>query len=94
MHGLPAAAWLAGTFQNFASTTTTASQGSFTWSSIPQTSKHLLIVAQGRLAETTVYSDDVAVQFNGDSGAHYSYLTQYAPGVHDTEPAARTPGTR
>lgn len=85
VHGLPAAAWLAGTFQNFASTTTTASQGSFTWSSIPQTSKHLLIVAQGRLAETTVLSDDVSVQFNGDSGAHYSYLTQY--GLSSTTPS-------
>ncbi len=97
VHGLPAAAWLAGTFQNFASTTTTAAQGSFTWSSIPQTSKHLLIVAQGRLAETTVYSDDVAVQFNGDSGAHYSYLTSYAtttpvqPSVPATTAAAQNP---
>ena len=78
VHNLPAAAWLTGAFQTFQESPTTAAQASLTFSSIPQTAQHLLITASGRLAETTALSDDVAVQFNGDSGAHYSYLSQSA----------------
>ena len=78
VHNLPAAAWLAGAFQTFFESTTTAAQSSLSWSSIPQTAQHLLITASGRLAETSALADDVAVQFNGDSGAHYSYMSQYS----------------
>lgn len=91
VHGLPAAAWLTGAFATIAETSpangsTSVSGGS--WSAIPQTYKHLLITGQGRLAETGVQSDDMSVQFNGDSGAHYGYLTAFAanPGGTMTGP--------
>jgi hypothetical protein len=81
VHGLPAAAWLSGAFATIAETSpangsTSVSGGS--WSAIPATWKHLLIVGQGRMAETTVQSDDCTVQFNGDSSSVYSYLTMFA----------------
>jgi hypothetical protein len=92
VHGLPAAAWLAGAFATIAETSpangsTSVSGGA--WSGIPATWKHLLIVCQGRLAETSVQSDDCSVQFNGDSSSVYSYLTMYAanPGGVMTGPA-------
>lgn len=75
VHGLPAAAWAAGAFATISEQTTTAAQASVSFSSIPQTYAHLLLIGTGRLAETTVQSDDITVQFNGDSSAHYSYLT-------------------
>lgn len=78
VHNLPAAAWLTGTFLTFQETLTTAAQASVSMPSIPQTATHLLVTAQGRLAEATVLSDDVSIQFNGDAGAHYSYMAQYA----------------
>ena len=78
VHGLPAAAWLSGGFTTIATTTTTASQGAFTWSAIPGTYKNLLITGQGRLGESPVYSDDVSITFNGDGSAYYSYVTVIA----------------
>lgn len=89
VHGLPAAAWAAGNFSTFFETTTTAGQASIAWSSIPQTCAHLIIVGQGRLVETSVQSDDMSIQFNGDSGAHYAYATDLMsnPGGTMTGPA-------
>jgi hypothetical protein len=78
VHNLPAAAWLTGAFLTFDELLTTAAQASLSFTSIPQTAQHLLITASGRLAETTVLADDVAMQLNGDSGAHYSYMSQSA----------------
>ena len=78
VHNLPAAAWLTGTFLTFQETLTTAAQASVSMPSIPQTATHLLVTAQGRLAEATVLSDDVSIQFNGDAGAHYSHMSQSA----------------
>ena len=54
--------------------------------------KNLLITAQARLVETTVLSDDVTVQFNGDASAVYSYLADYMnnPGGLMTAPTAGT----
>jgi hypothetical protein len=75
VHGLPTSAWAGSAFATIYETTTTGGQASVAWSSIPQSYSNLLIVASGRLAESTVQSDDVTVQFNGDSGADYSYLT-------------------
>jgi hypothetical protein len=88
VHGLPAAAWLTGAFATISEQVTTAAQASVTFSSIPQTYQHLLLVASGRLAETSVQSDDVTAQFNGDSGTHYGYLTLFAanPGGSMTGP--------
>jgi hypothetical protein len=78
VHGLPAAAWATGAFATISEQVTTAAQTSVSFSSIPQTYQHLLLIASGRLAETGVQSDDITAQFNGDSGAHYGYLTLYA----------------
>lgn len=75
VHGLPNAAWLTGSFATLSEQATTAAQATVSFSSIPQTSEHLLLIGTGRLVETSVQSDDVSLQFNGDSGAHYAYLT-------------------
>jgi hypothetical protein len=92
VHGLPASAWLAGNFATIFETLATAGQMTVNWSGIPQTYAHLLVVGQGRLAETTVQSDDVQVQFNGDSGADYAYLTNLTdnPGGTMAGPSAGT----
>lgn len=92
VHGLPASAWQIGAFATIYETLTSVNQQSVAWSAIPQTYAHLLVVAQGRLTETTVQSDDVQVQFNGDSGADYSYLTNLTqnPGGTMAGPSAGT----
>lgn len=92
VHGLPAAAWLTGAFATIGEVLTTSAQTSVVFSSIPQSYKHLLLVGQGRLAETSVYSDDVSVQFNGDSSSVYSYLTNATanPGGTMTGPSSGT----
>jgi hypothetical protein len=79
VHGLPASAWLTAAIANIQDTTlTTSTTSAVTFSSIPGTYSHLLLVAQGRLTETSVQSDDVQLQFNGSSSAVYSYVTQFA----------------
>lgn len=81
VHNLPGAAWLTGAFVTLAETTTTGGQTTVSgggWSGISGSYKNLFIVCQCRLAETTVYSDDLLIQFNGDSSASYSYLTDYS----------------
>jgi hypothetical protein len=76
VHGLPAAAWSSGSLSTINETTVTGSSTNvITWSSIPATNVHLLISVQARLTETSQYSDDIYLTFNGDTGAHYSYLT-------------------
>jgi hypothetical protein len=75
VHGLPNAAWLASAFTTISEQVTTAAQATVSFSGIPGTSAHLLLIGTGRLVETSVQSDDVTLQFNGDAGAHYSYLT-------------------
>jgi hypothetical protein len=92
VHGLPASAWATSGFATLFETTTTSGQASFSWSSIPQTYKHLMVIGQGRLVETSVQSDDVSVTFNGDSSAVYSYLTNLTsnPGGTMTGPSAGT----
>jgi hypothetical protein len=90
-HGLPTGAWNASALSMLDDTQlSNSTTSSFTWNSIPGTSKHLLIVAEGRLTETGVQSDDVAVRFNGDSSAVYSYLTMFAanPGGSMSGPTA------
>lgn len=77
-HGLPAAAWTAGVFAVINETrlaNSTTSQ--VTWSSIPQTYKHLLVICQARAVETAAQSDDITATINGDTGSVYSYLTKY-----------------
>jgi hypothetical protein len=79
VHGLPASAWSTPIMAKIQDTTLSNSTTSVvTFSGIPNTYSHLLLFAQGRLTETTVQSDDVSLQFNGDSSSVYSYVTQYA----------------
>jgi hypothetical protein len=74
-HGLPATAWDTAAFAEINETiltnSTTAVQ---TWNSIPGTYSHLLVVILGRLTETTALTDYLTMQFNGDSGAYYSFV--------------------
>jgi hypothetical protein len=74
-HGLPAGAWLTAAMATIVETTFASSGGAFTWSSIPATYKHLILICQARLTETTLQSDDIGVQLNGSAAAVYSYLT-------------------
>jgi hypothetical protein len=75
VHGLPASAWLGNAAVTLDETTLANSTTNVvTWSSIPQTSLHLVVVAQARLTETTALTDDITLTFNGDTGADYSYL--------------------
>lgn len=81
-HGLPASAWATAAIAaidetTFANSTTAA----ITWSSIPATYNHLLIIGQGKFTETSVQSDNILMTVNGDSSASYSWLQQYATNV-------------
>lgn len=75
VHGLPNSAWSAGSFSVIAEDKlTNSTTASVTFSSIPQTYNHLLIMVLGRLTETTAQSDDVLLTLNGDTSASYSSL--------------------
>lgn len=79
VHGLPLSAWNGNSMATIQETTLTNSTTSVvTWSGIPATYLHLLIVCQARLTETTQLADDIYLTFNSDTGAHYSYLTMSA----------------
>lgn len=80
-HGLPSAAWNAASFTSLATSTLASPAATLTASSIPSTSKHLLLILNARITEATVQADDVAMTLNGDTGAHYSYLTLFATNV-------------
>lgn len=78
-HGLPASAWVSAAFAAINETTlSNSTTAAVTWSSIPNTYLHLLIIVQGKFTETTAQADDVLVRLNGDSGALYSWLSQFA----------------
>jgi hypothetical protein len=82
VHGLPASAWSGNACATINETTLAVSTTSvLTWSSIPQTYEHLLVVVQARLTETTALTDNIALTFNGDTGAHYSYLDMSATNI-------------
>jgi hypothetical protein len=84
-HGLPASAWAGNSLSTINETTLANSTTSvITWSGIAATWLHLLIVAQARLTETTQLADDIYLTFNGDTGAHYSYLTLSATNATGT----------
>lgn len=75
VHGLPLTAWSTGSFSVIAEDTlANSTTATLTFSSIPATFKHLLIVALGRLTETSAQSDDLVLTINGDTGTNYSSL--------------------
>lgn len=93
VHGLPASAWLGNAAVTLNETTLANSTTSVvTWSGIPQTSLHLLILVQARLTETTALTDEITLNFNGDTSADYSYLDVSAANTSGTlvGPAAAT----
>jgi hypothetical protein len=82
VHGLPASAWLGNALATFNETTLlTSGTNVVTWSGIAQTSAHLLILVQARLTETTALTDDITLNFNGDTSADYSYLSMQATNI-------------
>lgn len=87
-HGLPASAWATAAFAALDETTFSSNTPSVSWSSIPATYKHLLVIVQGKFTESTAQSDSVLCTVNGDSGAHYSFLAQYATNVNGSSTAA------
>lgn len=75
VHGLPASAWSTAAYAVINETTLNNSgTGIQTWGSIPQTYSHLMIIALGRLTETSIQTDYLNLQINGDAGAYYSYM--------------------
>lgn len=87
-HGLPASAWVASAIVALDEYTFASALPSLSYSSIPATYKHLLIVMQGKFTETTQQSDSVLCTVNGDSAAHYSYVSQYATNVSGSSTGA------
>lgn len=93
-HGLPSSAWNTASLAAISEVTETVSTNNVvTWSSIPQTYKHLVIFCQSRLTETTLQSDDLLVTLNGDAGAHYSYLTISSTNISGSGTGTLTSGT-
>lgn len=81
-HGLPSTAWSVGAFTTINETTLPNSTTNLvTWSAIPATFKHLLIMIQARLTETNNQTDDILMQVNGDTTAVYSYLSFYLSNI-------------
>ena len=80
-HGLPNSAWLTSAVASLFSSTLASAAATFSISSIPGTYKNLLLVINARVTESTVQADDVAMTVNGDTGAHYSYLTLFATNI-------------
>jgi hypothetical protein len=93
VHGLPASAWAGNAAVTLNETTLVNSTTNVvSWSGIPATYQHLLVLVQARLTETTALTDDITLTFNGDTGAHYSSLTVSATNTSGSlvGPAAAT----
>jgi hypothetical protein len=75
VHGLPATAWDTAAYAVINETTlnnsTTAIQ---TWTGIPASYTHLMVIALGRLTETSAQTDYLTLQVNGDASASYAYV--------------------
>ena len=75
-HALPLSAWQQGAFATLQETVAPNSLSTVvTFSAIPQTYSHLLVVVQGRLTVSTAKSGEAVCTVNGDTAAKYSYLT-------------------
>jgi len=74
-HGLPIAAWAGsafGTLQETILANSTSSVVSF--SAIPQTYSHLMLIIQGRGTSTTANAIECQVTLNGNTNNKYSYM--------------------
>lgn len=83
-HGLPTSAWATALMAAINETTLATAAATYNVSSIPATYKHLILVVNARCTEATVQADDIAMTLNGDTGAHYSYLTMFATNITGT----------
>jgi hypothetical protein len=80
-HGLPAAAWLSGVFQAITERTLSSNASTETFSSIPGSYSHLLLIVNARATEASDQANDMSCVVNGDSGTNYSYLSIYASNI-------------
>jgi hypothetical protein len=92
-HGLPASAWLSPSFGVIAETTLGSASPTITFSSIPSTFAHLVVVFKGRTSDTSGFGASVLCTLNGDSSAVYSWSdfgtynlggATFGPGVNFT----------
>jgi hypothetical protein len=81
VHGLPVAAWLTGSFQAITEKTLSSNATTQTFSSIPATYSHLLLIANARGTYASDQANDLSCVVNGDSSAVYSYLSIYASNI-------------
>ena len=75
-----ATAGSSGAMTQIADTTLGSTTADITFSSIPSTYNHLMIVISGKCSSTSVNGTDFNVQFNSDTGSNYRYSrnTTYA----------------
>jgi hypothetical protein len=81
VHGLPAGAWATAAVSALDELTFSTATPSVTWSSIPATYEHLLVIVQGKFTEATQQSDSVLCTLNGDATAKYSWVANYTTNV-------------
>ena len=75
-HGLPASAWNSPAFAVIQEVTlANSTTPSVTFTSIPQTYAHLVVVVYGRCTDGSSVQDDLACTVNGDSGSNYGGFT-------------------
>jgi hypothetical protein len=91
-HGLPASAWATAAIALLDHQLFSVAAASVSWSSIPNTYTHLLVVAQGKFSENTQQSDSILCTLNSDSSAKYSYLAQYSTNVSGASTGALVGG--
>lgn len=91
-HGLPASAWATASFAAISETSFASAGPSVSISSIPQTYKHLLLVINARISETSVQADDIACVLNGDTGSFYSYVTSFVSNISGAGTGTLSPG--
>jgi len=76
-HGLPSSAWQGSSLALISSVTLSSNQSIVTFSAIPQTYTHLLLVAIGKTTDSTGRDDNLNVTINGDGSGKYSYASVF-----------------
>jgi hypothetical protein len=71
-HGLPVSAWTGSGFAIISEQTLSVAAATVTFSAIPASYAHLLLIAQAQSNDAASYHVDVGVNINGDSAAKYS----------------------
>lgn len=82
VHGLPSTAWTSTPFTVLQETVlSNSTTNAVSFSGIPATYNHLMLVVSARLTETTAAMDWATINFNGDAGSYYSYVTLGASNI-------------